>query len=1214
MSISIKEHHRQYRHPYYLHAPNFTELSSGIRVMHYLCHILNLNGYESYVSSPVTAPYLWTPTLNEGVVRKHFESALKPIVIYPEITRGAPLGFGIPVRWLLAPAGKISGHTDFSDGEITIGYREAFIEDPETPLLTVPTADPHLFSPGLPAAERSGKYFFYNRLLATGGELLPITADAVEISPRQPRSLEQLSEIFKTAEVLYCYEEGSITLEARMCGCPVVFLPNERWLPRLPESNFSKDGIAWGTSAEELAYARATVHNIHRQTLALYEAFQSQLDAFVDLTQNAAAAASMESCYGKRSFNNVLTEKEQRPDAAYQTWLNECSISPERLQQLVSHSAPSPLPSLVILLRVPTGAESLLANTLDSLSSLAPTWQLIVISKIAPPDGLSEIDCIHWIPPNEPLSEKVAKIEADWVLEAPPGTCFDDSLLLALFTVDRSNTYAVFADNDCYDDNNHRHAPRFKPGVNPAALMSADLAGPLCIVREKWLALPARQPSPAPWITTLWTVSRIHGWKTVKHLPHVLFSLPVSARHTPDGLLPALEKELSANAKPPQLQAINTACWSILWQLPSPSPRVEILIRTDGDIGLIERCLSSIAERTDYVTYQVSLLIAHQIDTELDPDLDQWLETYQKTHPATTIWRQGQNEAYHSFINRVATTTNSDYVLLLSDELVVLHEDWLTELVRACQDKEVVAASPRLIQPQTGYIENCGYVLGLQGWRGSAHFHQPRTPTPDDFDWIDTCRDITTLTTTCALIRTDIFRLLGGLNELPPNDPGMNSSYSLCLADLSLRLHSQGHRLLYVPRANVGGSAESNSQRRNSITTFARQTLLDKERFEAFQTLWWPKYANDPYWNRNLSLAENRPKIETDYYADWFQLNEPSQSQTSPPPRILAHVIDNAQADFRITDALGHLKQLQRVNTCVWVQRIDRPARLLTASEITRLSPDVHIVQNYVNNLCLDALDNWHKMPQRPFTVFALDDVVTAIDPSSPFYKNFSPNTRSSLAYALARCDRMVVSTDFLADYYKNFINDIRIVPNRLEMSKWLHLAPRKRLGPKVRIGWAGGTTHQRDLMLLKEVIEQTRDEADWIFFGMCPPEIAPLLSESHPFIPYAEYPAFLANLALDLAVAPLADTVFNRGKSNLRLLELGILGLPVVCTDIDPYHNSPACLVKNSVSTWVSALRERIHDPDAREREGRTMRQWVLQNYLLDNHLDEWLDAHTPG
>ena len=81
-----------------------------------------------------------------------------------------------------------------------------------------------------------------------------------------------------------------------------------------------------------------------------------------------------------------------------------------------------------------------------------------------------------------------------------------------------------------------------------------------------------------------------------------------------------------------------------------------------------------------------------------------------------------------------------------------------------------------------------------------------------------------------------------------------------------------------------------------------------------------------------------------------------------------------------------------------------------------------------------------------------------------------------------------------------------------------------------------------------------------------------------------------------------------------MRLLELGILGLPVVCSDIDPYQNSPACRVKNSVAAWVSALRERIHDRDAREREGRAMRQWVLQNYLLDNHLDEWLDAHMPG
>jgi glycosyltransferase involved in cell wall biosynthesis len=93
-----------------------------------------------------------------------------------------------------------------------------------------------------------------------------------------------------------------------------------------------------------------------------------------------------------------------------------------------------------------------------------------------------------------------------------------------------------------------------------------------------------------------------------------------------------------------------------------------------------------------------------------------------------------------------------------------------------------------------------------------------------------------------------------------------------------------------------------------------------------------------------------------------------------------------------------------------------------------------------------------------------------------------------------------------------------------------------------------------------------------------------------------------------------LAETPFNRAKSNLRLLEYGILGIPVVCTDIDPYQNSPACRVKNTPAAWIKALQERIHDPDASEREGIEMREWVLRHYILEDHLDEWLMAHLPN
>jgi glycosyltransferase involved in cell wall biosynthesis len=214
----------------------------------------------------------------------------------------------------------------------------------------------------------------------------------------------------------------------------------------------------------------------------------------------------------------------------------------------------------------------------------------------------------------------------------------------------------------------------------------------------------------------------------------------------------------------------------------------------------------------------------------------------------------------------------------------------------------------------------------------------------------------------------------------------------------------------------------------------------------------------------------------------------------------------------------------------------------------------------------------------------------------------------------MERCDRLVTSTEFLAETYRHFCSDIRVVPNRLVKEVWLPLQNQKRTGIKPRIGWAGGVTHQGDLVLLKEVIEQTRNVADWIFFGMCPDEIRPLIAEYHQNVKFSEYPAYLASLNLDIAVAPLEDIPFNHSKSNLRLLEYGVLGIPVICTDITPYRNSPACCVANTPEAWMTALRERIYDAEARESEGASLRNWVHRHYFLEDHLDEWLTAHLAN
>jgi hypothetical protein len=165
----------------------------------------------------------------------------------------------------------------------------------------------------------------------------------------------------------------------------------------------------------------------------------------------------------------------------------------------------------------------------------------------------------------------------------------------------------------------------------------------------------------------------------------------------------------------------------------------------------------------------------------------------------------------------------------------------------------------------------------------------------------------------------------------------------------------------------------------------------------------------------------------------------------------------------------------------------------------------------------------------------------------------------------------------------------------------------------KPRVGWAGSVSHVGDLEIIVPVVETTENEFEWVFFGLCPQKIAPLVTELHPAVPFAQYPEKLASLNLDLALAPLERNNFNEAKSNLRLLEYGMLGWPVIATDIYPYQNAPVTRVPNNTRAWINALREHLSDLDSIGRAGDELRQWVLDNWILEDHLQDWLTALTP-
>ena len=109
--------------------------------------------------------------------------------------------------------------------------------------------------------------------------------------------------------------------------------------------------------------------------------------------------------------------------------------------------------------------------------------------------------------------------------------------------------------------------------------------------------------------------------------------------------------------------------------------------------------------------------------------------------------------------------------------------------------------------------------------------------------------------------------------------------------------------------------------------------------------------------------------------------------------------------------------------------------------------------------------------------------------------------------------------------------------------------------------------------------------------------------------------PKKLANLDLDLALAPLESHIFNDCKSNLRLLEYGACGFPVVCTDALPYRcDLPVTRVKNRYKDWVDAIRMHVNDLDAAAKAGDALREAIHRDWMLDEQYARfWLSQWMP-
>lgn len=236
---------------FYVAAPDYTEMSSGRKALHLLCHELNLLGVESYVTCNIVSDKLWTPRLDKNILERHKKSGKKLIAVYPEIEMGNPLLATYVVRWLLNKPNYFGANWfgEFDKNEFIIHYHDTFKPEwIESELFHIGTINREIFNMEGVSDKREGYVLYTNRQNPV--EKIPDSVNVIDyISSKNPKTPLECSEIYKKRIGLITFERTAATAEAALCGCPTIFRSHEKFETKSFTENYWK--ISSFTNYEE---------------------------------------------------------------------------------------------------------------------------------------------------------------------------------------------------------------------------------------------------------------------------------------------------------------------------------------------------------------------------------------------------------------------------------------------------------------------------------------------------------------------------------------------------------------------------------------------------------------------------------------------------------------------------------------------------------------------------------------------------------------------------------------------------------------------------------------------------------------------------------------------------------------------------------------------------------------------------------------------------
>ena len=1210
----------EYKHstnPYYIVAPDYTHKSAGIRLLHQLCSLLNQMGYEAYVVTNKTNGELWTPRLTEETKVAHYLAAKKPIVVYPEVIKGRPLGLGLPVRYILNYPGLLGGgDKSYPENEIVFSFQKEYYPGGiplYLPIINIKEID-EINTKILRVKGSSAVY--YNRNKPSKEEIKALGEECINVSPSANLNFKEVLSILKSVEILYSYETSAIVNEARLCGCAVVLMINDKML-KIPDlvKNRGMNGLSWGNKKADVEKALETVDQARTQFIEEINGWQERLKNFISLTQAAVEKASLEECWPIDVVDELVIgglslleraskldrKKYKRVNQQYEEWRKKSTLREIDADIYAECIIDGNLPEIAIVINhAKSTSHNLIADTLDSLEANFKKPNLIVIlSEDKPPDWFESPEKLIWGHKNSLIGNANGILKsAKWIMLIESGVRLAPNALVE-FAVHVQNTNEVkviYADEDIITKDGIHTLPNFKPDLNIELLRCTNyIGGTVLIESGVWVenGMPTSVPEVYGMLLKLSAHEHFHG---ISHIDLILVHGVGTIDQTIDGLeFDAANTQIICAGLAKTLKPLDRIGAWLVEYLKSDGKNTTLIVPTGIQPGYMRQMLESLHIYSCKNLAQI-VLVCNQKDLV---ETEYAIEGLSLDIPIKVMVIDDKEYNHSATLNLAVATVETEFVWVCDDDVELIQEDMLTLLLSVAQQKDVACVEPRLMSTHgsDARLVNGPMVLGIQGACGS---YLGEAQIPEEYGYfskLQLTQDVSTVSGHCFVFKKAHWIQVNGFDE-------KNFPLRFSIIDFCLKLNKLGYRHVWAPIANTLHQGGKSLQKRLTDfeykISFAKNEVREKDNL---LRVWGHELANDRFYNRHLSLITPYD-VEANIVIDW----NPDRKDR---PKVLASPLTSGAGQYRVIEPLEMLQDLSLVQSSVIMPMENKQTRILQPVELIRANPDTLILQHSVDDVQLSLIEQYKKALPGLHIVQMVDDLMGYVPDKHPNRRFQSREGHLRMSEAIKKSDSMIVTTESLKRHYEKYVSNVKVIPNCLSMH-WFDLEVKKTKHDKLRVGWVGAGQHQGDLEIINEVVKALADKVDWVFMGMHTAEVGSHIKEFHSFVSISEYPSKMANLDLDIAVAPLEDNFFNSCKSNLRLLEYGAMSWPVVCSDVFPYqtNNPPVVRVKHSVADWLEALNNLIEDEAARLRLGQALNTWVINNYTLSNWAPDWVEA----